>query len=681
MRLHRQWTRVVAFGAAALILGATPAARADNVVADGDGLTPITGNGLSFGTVCAGTTVTKPALVGIQRNGGTSGPNVFANGATVSVSVTGATGPGVSTSPAGGGIGTVTLPSNWSSLSNTAVVGAVELSVRLAAATAGPVTGSVGLAAVAGSVNRATTLAVSATVVNCDTTPPVLHLPGPFTVEATGAGGAAVTYTASADDDNPAHPAVSCDKPSGATLPLGDTTVRCKATDAAGNTGTGQFTVSVVDTAGPVIDPVANITGVEATSGAGAAVSYQKPGAVDAVSGPTPVSCTPASGATFALGTTTVTCSAEDGHGNTSRRAFDVTVRDTQAPVLAVPADITAEATSGHGAKVTYPAATAQDTVDGAVTPSCAPPSGSAFPLGATTVTCTAGDSSDNTVSQTFKVTVVDTTPPAIAPAAGVDAEATGPDGAVVRFATPAAEDLVDGAGPVHCTPAAGGTFPVGATTVTCTATDAAGNTAGTTIRVTVRDTTAPSLVLPADMLVTATGADGAPVTFRPGATDVVDGSVPVTCTPASGSTLAIGTTEVSCSATDRAGNTARGSFQVTVRRTIRGLYQPVDMNRVLNTVKGGSTVPVKFEIFAGGAEATATSIVAPISVRQYNCDPGATPDAIEVTAAGNTSLRYDTTAGQYVYNWQTPKTKGVCYQVGIATTDGATVIAQFKTT
>ncbi|MFC7761259.1 PxKF domain-containing protein [Catellatospora bangladeshensis] len=67
--------------------------------------------------------------------------------------------------------------------------------------------------------------------------------------------------------------------------------------------------------------------------------------------------------------------------------------------------------------------------------------------------------------------------------------------------------------------------------------------------------------------------------------------------------------------------------------------------------------------------------------MKQYNCDPNAPLDPIEVTATGNTSLRYDSTGGQYVYNWQTPKTKGLCYQVGVSTVDGATVIALFRTT
>ncbi len=51
------------------------------------------------------------------------------------------------------------------------------------------------------------------------------------------------------------------------------------------------------------------------------------------------------------------------------------------------------------------------------------------------------------------------------------------PAGAVVTFATPTAIDAVDGPMPVTCTPPSGATFPVGVTSVVCSATDAAGNT------------------------------------------------------------------------------------------------------------------------------------------------------------------------------------------------------------
>jgi hypothetical protein len=54
-------------------------------------------------------------------------------------------------------------------------------------------------------------------------------------------------------------------------------------------------------------------------------------------------------------------------------------------------------------------------------------------------------------------------------------------------------------------------------------------------------------------------------VKYVASATDLVDGQVPVTCRPRSGSTFRLGTTPVGCSATDKAGNTATGSFKVTI--------------------------------------------------------------------------------------------------------------------
>ncbi len=56
--------------------------------------------------------------------------------------------------------------------------------------------------------------------------------------------------------------------------------------------------------------------------------------------------------------------------------------------------------------------ASAEDDVDGAITPSCDPASGSTFPLGHTSVMCTATDAAGNSSGASFAVNVVDTTPP-----------------------------------------------------------------------------------------------------------------------------------------------------------------------------------------------------------------------------------------------------------------------------
>lgn len=79
-------------------------------------------------------------------------------------------------------------------------------------------------------------------------------------------------------------------------------------------------------------------------------------------------------------------------------------------------------------------------------------------------------------------------------------------------------------------------------------------------------DTAPPALNLPGDITVDATGPDGAVVTYPASATDAVDGTVPVLCAPASGATFPIGTTTVSCAATDAAGNLATGGFTVLVQ-------------------------------------------------------------------------------------------------------------------
>jgi HYR domain/Bacterial Ig-like domain (group 3)/FIMAH domain len=239
----------------------------------------------------------------------------------------------------------------------------------------------------------------------------------------------------------------------------------------------------VIDKTAPTVTAPANIT-TEATSAAGATVTYSTATAVDTVDGPLPAVCTPASGSVFPLGPTTVSCSATDTAGNTGTASFTVTVLDTTAPAVTVPTSIVAEATSPAGAAVTF-TATATDTVDGPLPVTCTRAPGSTFPLGPTTVTCSAVDTAGNTGMSSFTVTVQDTTAPVYGSAPNVTADATSPAGAVVTYSTPSASDAV-GVVSNSCVPASGASFPIGTTTVTCHAADAAGNIATTTFTVTV---------------------------------------------------------------------------------------------------------------------------------------------------------------------------------------------------
>ena len=391
---------------------------------------------------------------------------------------------------------------------------------------------------------------------------PVVTVPKTITAEAAGAHGAAVTFSVSATDTVDGSRPVTCTVDgdtvhSGDTFALGTSTVLCSATDTAGNTGSGSFTVHVVDTTAPTLTLPAD-QHLHATNADGVKATYTAT-AVDAVDGTVTPSCTPASGTTFALGSTTVDCSATDAAGNSSAGSFtvDVTLADTTAPVVTVPASITAEATSSHGAPVAF-AVSATDAVDGSRPVTCTVDgvtvhSGDTFALGSTSVVCTATDTDANTGSASFTVRVTDTTAPTVTvPTATVSTEATGPTGAVVTF-TATAKDLVDGDLTPTCSQASGSRFPIGSSTVTCTARDADGNTGTATFSVEVTDTTAPVIHLPdgADTTVDAASPSGAKVTYTVTAQDPVHGQVPVTCAPVSGSTFPVGTTTVTCTATD----------------------------------------------------------------------------------------------------------------------------------
>ena len=146
-----------------------------------------------------------------------------------------------------------------------------------------------------------------------------------------------------------------------------------------------------------------------------------------------------------------------------------------------------------------------------------------------------------------------------------------------------------------------------------------------------------------------------------------------------SGYNTGVGTHTLTATATDNAGNTSTVTQDYTVKAwTLKGFYQPIDMNGVLNIIKGGSTVPAKFEVFAGDTEITDPGKVA-FSMAKITCSLAVLIDEIETTTTGSTSLRYDATGGQFIYNWKTPTGAGTCYQLTMKAADGSTISANFK--
>jgi ELWxxDGT repeat protein len=427
-------------------------------------------------------------------------------------------------------------------------------------------------------------------IVEADLAAPVISgVPSNLTAQAISPSGATATWTAptALDNVNGAIP-VACIPSSGSTFALGTTTVTCSAQDAVGNISAKQFLVTVVDTIGPSLTVPPSMT-QEATSPAGAVVSFMA-SAIDAVSGPTAVLCTPLSGSTFALGTTLVTCTTHDSAANISSASFQIFVKDTTAPVLSPGSlpDITLEAGGPFGTQAFFTAPSASDVVDTSVSTICLPASGSMFSLGQTNVMCSATDDSGNAAVTMFRVTVVDLMPPVVLVPANATFEATSSAGAIVTF-TATAVDTVSGIVSATC-PTSGQTFALGATTATCTATDGLGNTGAASFTVTVVDTTPPALTV-TDLTVVATEAAGIPVDFMLTAQDLVSGPIVPDCSPTSGSVFTIETHTVSCTATDAAGNSATYTFNVMVLDGVAPVVSAPSNQLVEATSSAGATV------------------------------------------------------------------------------------------
>ena len=175
----------------------------------------------------------------------------------------------------------------------------------------------------------------------------------------------------------------------------------------------GVLTVVALGLAGPAgattITPPGNVT-VQARPGQnGATVTFGPPTVNGAPQGTT-VACTYSSGSFFPIGTTRVFCQAREPSGTQVTASFSVTVTgqaDNQAPTLSSPGIISVTARPGaNGAAVGYAGVSASDNSGNVSAITCSPPPGSAFPIGATTVTCAARDAAGNVGRVSFQVVV-----------------------------------------------------------------------------------------------------------------------------------------------------------------------------------------------------------------------------------------------------------------------------------
>jgi methionine-rich copper-binding protein CopC len=168
------------------------------------------------------------------------------------------------------------------------------------------------------------------------------------------------------------------------------------------------------------------------------------------------------------------------------------------------------------------------------------------------------------------------------------------------------------------------------------------------------------------------------PATADAGATDSLSGISSSSCGTVDTST--IGVHSVSCTATDKAGNTATTSVSYTVQYKFDGFYNPVNNPDIVNSAKAGQAIPIKWQLtdyYGNPVENIGTWSVNVALTGTCGVGP---IDPIETYAAGASGWQY-LGDGYWQFNWKTPKTyAGLCITMTLYLGDGdLTHIALFK--
>ena len=416
------------------------------------------------------------------------------------------------------------------------------------------------------------------TIVITDTQAPVFsNCPANITIGTYAGCTSGPTWTAPTATDNCSNVTVAqtAGPASGTVLTPGTYTIVYTATDAAGNTATCSFTITVNNSSAPVvvcpasstqnttiptgcnwISPAGSLSTVIAVGNCPNVLSWM----VTNPNGTTSSGLNNVSGYAFSSGVSTVTYTINAAQNTSATCSFTVTVLEQVAPTISAPAAVTVNANASCTATgVTLGTPITADNCSVASVVNNAP---TTFPIGSTTVTWTVTDAAGNTANATQTVTVVDNINPTItAPAALTVSTNTGCTATSVNFGTPVTSDNCTVASVVNNAPAA---LPLGNTTVTWTVTDAAGNTATATQIVTVVDNTNPTITAPANVTVNANSACaafnvalGTPVTADNCSVASVVNNAP--------SVFSLGSTTVTWTVTDGSGNTATTTQTVTV--------------------------------------------------------------------------------------------------------------------
>jgi len=286
---------------------------------------------------------------------------------------------------------------------------------------------------------------------------------------------------------------------------------------------------------------------------------------------PTPtVSYSPSLAGPFPVGSTSVTATASNGVVPDATATFHVVVSDNQAPLVTVPAPFVVSTTNPAGTTVDYTLPLVRDNCPGAALLLVSGPArGAVFPIGRTPVTYAGTDTAGHRVEITYTVTVNLTgAAPTISGLPPVVTVPAAPGVCAVTNVAPPAFTLGGTPTPsVSFAPALAGTFPVGNTPVTLTASNGFPPDATASFSLQVTDGQKPSVPATSNISVPATGSSGAIVTYTtPAPSDNCPGvQLSRTVGKASGAMFPIGDTTVRFTATDASNNTTSTSFIVHV--------------------------------------------------------------------------------------------------------------------
>jgi len=357
---------------------------------------------------------------------------------------------------------------------------------------------------------------------------------------------------------------------SGDVFPLGQTTVEITATDDSGNETSASFLVTVEDQTAPQVLTTPNNITVSSSNNCDAIVNWDIPTFSDNCDTSIDLSSSHNSGDNFPIGTTTITYTATDNAANETVISFDVTVVDETAPeFVSCVSDIELTSNNQCQAVATWSLPDVSDNCNGEITLESDFNSGDIFPIGSTTVTYTATDQAGNSSNCSFEVNVIDNTPPTIISQLN-DLEVSADEDAceaIVNWNEIRAEDNCDNDVQISSNFNSGDIFLLGESTVQITATDNAGNESSASFKVIVNDNTAPSMVsCPNDVIVSAKGNCESIANWDlPEFSDNCDTDLSITSSHNPRDMFTLGTTLVTYTATDDAGNERSCSFNVIV--------------------------------------------------------------------------------------------------------------------